>query len=166
VKKILLITLFISLNLFAYKGLFQSVSKEEVTFLQKGKKKDRCPACNMHIPQFYKTSHAIKSKDGSYRQYCSLYCVADELEFEHFQGKKEQIEKILVVDVISLRYIDVKKAFYVVGSNIPGTMSYTSKYAFKKREEALKFQKENGGEIMDFNGAYKITLKKDFNINR
>ena len=90
--KIVVAILFICINIFA-QGLFQSVSQQEATLFQKGKKHDRCPACNMHLPQFYKTNHAIKSKDGKYRQYCSMYCVADEIEYEHFADNKDQIEK-------------------------------------------------------------------------
>lgn len=158
-KKIVLTIMLLSVCLLAYKGMFQSVPVKDAVILQTGKDKNDCPACGMHIPQFYKTSHAVKLKNGEYRQYCSLYCLVDEMEFEYLKDKKDQIEQILVVDTKTLKYIDVKKAFYVVGSKKPGTMSMTSEYAFEKKADAEAFQKENGGEITDYAGVYKIKLK-------
>jgi nitrous oxide reductase accessory protein NosL len=40
-------------------------------------------------------------------------------------------------------------------------MTRVSKYAFSNLEDAKKFQKLYGGEIMDFNGAHE-KAKEDF----
>jgi len=37
-----------------------------------------------------------------------------------------------------------------MGSDKPGTMSKTSKYAFGKKSDAEKFAKENGGKVMTY----------------
>lgn len=66
-----------------------------------------------------------------------------------------------VVDIVSLEFMDATKAYYVVGSKKSGTMSKVSKYAFKNKEDAQKFQNEFGGDIMDFYGALEVA-KKDF----
>ncbi len=146
-------SILISLNLQAdmKKSRFQSVDANKTTILQTGRYKDSCAICGMHLPTFYKTSHLADTKDGP-RQYCSLHCVvADASMFENLQ----------VVDINSLKYILVTKAFYVVGSKKPATMSRVSKYAFKTKQDADKFAKEFGGVVMDFDGAYS-EAKKDF----
>ncbi|MEN4052266.1 MULTISPECIES: nitrous oxide reductase accessory protein NosL [Sulfurimonas] len=133
--------------------LFQSVSPQEATIVQKGK--ESCPVCGMNLPMFYKTNHAA-NVDGKEKQYCSLHCLVDDKEHNHADTKD-----IKVVDVTSLKFIDATKAYYVVGSKKKGTMSMISKYAFKNLEDAAKFAKENGGTVMDFNAAYN-EAKKDF----
>jgi len=130
--------------------MFQSVSMDKATILQSGKAKMFCPTCGMTLPMFYKTNHAATHKDHT-EQYCSLHCLAEE-NIKNSAGLKD----MKVVDVKSLKFIDVSKANYVVGSSKKGTMTMMSKYAFEKREDARKFAKEFGGHIVNFAGAYKI----------
>ena len=160
--KIVFILLVTIASLFAHGGMFQNVDEKNVVLLQTGEKKEKCPACGMHIPQYYKTSHAVKFKDGVYRQYCSIFCVIDELKNGYLKNKQNEIEQILVVDAKTFKLIDVKKAFYVIGSKKPPTMSMTSTYAFELKKDALEFKKENGGKLGNYEMAYKITAK-DFN---
>ncbi len=133
--------------------LFQSVSPQEATIVQKGEKS--CSVCGMNLPMFYKTNH-IANVDSKKKQYCSLHCLMDDKENNH-----ADIRGIKVVDVTSLKFIDAIRAYYVVGSKKKGTMSMVSKYAFRNLKNAAKFAKENGGAIMDFNAAYN-EAKKDF----
>lgn len=140
------------------KGMFQSVPQDKAEIYQSGSDKMYCPNCGMYLPKFYKTSHMAKLKDGSVRQYCSIYCLVEESEITTLRGKKDSIDKIMVVDADTLKYIDVKDAHYVVGSKIKGTMTMVSKYAFGSKKSAEMFAKKNGGEVMDFDSAYKVAL--------
>ena len=45
--------------LFAADMMFQSVEADKATLLQKGSAKEYCPNCGMHLPKYYKTSHAV-----------------------------------------------------------------------------------------------------------
>ena len=90
------------------------------------------------------------------RQYCSIHCIYEDLVIN-----KLKLENIQVVDLKSLKFIDASKAHYVVGSKKPGTMSMTSKYAFKDEKEAVKFTKRYSGKIVTFQQALD-TAKKDF----
>jgi nitrous oxide reductase accessory protein NosL len=134
---------------------FQSVSKQEVVLLQKGDNKNSCFKCGMNLTKFYKTSHA-SSIDKKVYQYCSIHCLADHLSDDL------SLEDPKVVDVASLKFIDVRAAYYVVDSQVKGTMSRVSKYAFSKKENAQKFKTHNGGKIMNFFDALEMA-KKDFN---
>ncbi len=158
IKKLLIFAIFVG-SLFGADAMFQSVESSNATVLQNGKSKEYCPNCGMHIPKYYKTSHAVKFKDGTHRQFCSIHCLVDESEMGFLRDKKEKISQVLVADVNTLKMIDAKKAFYVVGSKIPGTMTTNSKYAFGTKDGAENFSKTNGGKIMSFDEAYKIALK-------
>jgi hypothetical protein len=134
--------------------MFQTVPAENATILQKGDAKMFCPKCGMTLPMFYKTNHAA-DVNGVTKQYCSLHCLVEDKE------SGAPMTNIRVVDVETLKFIPVEKAWYVVGSDVKGTMSMTSKYAFGSKEAAEAFAKKHGGKVMDFNGAY-AEAKKDF----
>lgn len=139
--------------------MFQTIPVKDATLLQTSEDKLYCPNCGMHLPKFYKTNHAVKLKDGTHRQYCSIHCLVEEMELSVLKEKHDNIQEILVVDVNSLKFINAKKAYYVVGSSVAGTMSMTSKYAFEKIEDAIAFEQTYGGEIKSFDEAYKIALQ-------
>lgn len=154
-----LFALFVSaLLLFANNGMFQSVPENEAQLLQSGPSKAYCPNCGMYLPKFYKTNHAVKLKNGEVRQYCSVHCLVEEREMGYLRDKRDQISEILVVDVTGKQFIDARKAHYVIGSRVKGTMSGTSKYAFAKKADAEAFMIENGGTLSDYDGAYKTSL--------
>ena len=134
--------------------MFQSVSENKAVLVQEGKDKRYCSRCGMDLVKFYKTSHMSESGNKKY-QYCSIHCLEDHL------GEGISLKNPKVVDVATLRFIDVTKAFYVVGSKKRGTMSRVSKYAFLRERDAKKFKAKHGGNIMDFYGALEIA-KEDF----
>ncbi len=107
---------------------------------------------------FYRTNHAGKV-DGKWEQYCSMHCLVETL------NSKKEVKDIKVVDNSTLKFIDANSAFYVVGSKKPATMSSRSKYAFGTKEEAQKFAKANGGEIMSFKEALEVA-KKEFEVDK
>jgi len=134
--------------------MFQSVSPKDAKILQDTEQKSSCSNCGMNLPTFFKTNHLAKV-DGKTKQFCSIHCLAKSIK----DGAK--VEDIKVVDTKTLKFIDAKKAFYVVGSKKKGTMSGVSKYAFENKDDALAFAKENGGEVMSFEKALEVA-KKDF----
>jgi len=141
------------------KGNFRAVSKDQAQILQDGKNKMFCPICGMTLPSFYKTNHAADDAKGNTHQYCSIVCA---MEDSVVNGKK--LSNFKVVDNTTLKFIDSNKAFFVVGSKKPGTMSVVSKYAFGTKAAAGKFANSNGGEVMNFDALYKkveADLSKD-----
>ena len=138
---------------------FSKVAEGNPHLIQDGSQKMWCPVCGMNLKRFYKTSHAVILKDGKKKQYCSIRClVAD------WPIIKDKIKEILVVDAKTGELIDVKSAYYVVGSKVQGTMSMVSKIAFAKEDDAKAFQQKFGGKIADFNRVFKMaseSLNKD-----
>lgn len=138
---------------------FSKEASNEPILVQKGEEKHWCPVCGMSIKKFYKTSHTSTLENGTPRQYCSIRCLAKDKE-EY--GIDEN--KIKVIDVKHEKLIDAKKAFYVIGSKVKGTMSMTSKLAFEKELDAKEFIKQYGGKIASFTEAFKEaqnSLKED-----
>lgn len=141
--------------------MFQSVTLDKATILQDGKAKMYCPSCGMTLPLFYKTNHVATHQEHT-KQYCSIHClVEDKIK------NGADLKDIKVVDTVSLKFIDAPSATYVVGSSKKGTMSMTSKYAFANKKDAIHFSRRYGGEIMNFDSAYKIAsqdLDKDMDM--
>lgn len=140
-------------------GEFQKAASKEPELIQTGEEKLYCPICGMNLKQYYKTSHGVYLSDGTTKQYCSIRCVTVD-----WPAIEARVEKIVVTDVTSEKLIDAKKAFYVIGSKVPGTMSLVSKLAFKNEADARAFMKEYGGEIVTFDVAFakaKESLKED-----
>ena len=138
---------------------YRAVAPEKAEIVQDGKNKMYCPICGMTLPMFYKTNHAATDAKGHTHQYCSIVC---EVEDAVKNGKKLDNHK--VVDNTTLKFIDAKVAYFVVGSNKPGTMSVVSKYAFGTKDAAEKFAAQNGGKVLPFDAVYAMvekSLEKD-----
>ncbi len=158
-KTLLLITILLLSSITINAKSFTKMASVEPVLIQKGQEKHWCPVCGMNLKMFYKTSHTSKLKNGTKRQYCSMRClVADMQEYGI------NMDSVKVVNARTQELIDAKKAFYVLGSKVKGTMSKTSKLAFASKEEAQKFIKKHKGKIVDFDTALnsaKESLKSD-----
>jgi len=155
-KKILLILVAIVAVLSA--GNYRAVPMDKAQILQSGKTKMFCNVCGMTLPMFYKTNHAA-TVNGETKQYCSIHCM-----FEDAMKHGVEVKDPKVVDNSTMKFMDATKAYYVVGSNKPGTMSMVSKYAFGTKDAAEKFAKEYGGKIMTYDKVatlVKKNLKKE-----
>lgn len=153
----MLLALWLGSTLFA--GEFSKVATSEPELLQTGDAKTWCPICGMSLKQYYKTSHGAILNDGTAKQYCSMRCLAVD-----WSVIEPRIVKIVVTDAKSEKLIDAKKAFYVVGSKVPGTMSMVSKLAFEHEADAKAFAQEHGGNISHFDAAFalaKASLQED-----
>ena len=160
------IFLFLILGFFAISinahDMFQTVDEKDATLVKTDSSKEFCNVCAMHLVKYYKTSFAVEYKNGHKEQYCSFHCFA-----EVYKNYSSKIKNTQVVDTNSLKLIDAKKAFYIVGSSKEGTMSPLSIYAFSSKDEALKFKSEFTGELKNFDEALKIAnenLTKDNEI--
>jgi copper chaperone NosL len=135
--------------------MFQTVEAKDATLVKSDSSKEFCNVCGMHLVKHYKTNHTAEFKNGHKEQYCSLHCLTDV-----HKNYEDKIKEIQVVDTNSSKLIDAKKAFYVVGSSKEGTMSSVSEYAFSKKDEAEKFQKEFGGTVYTFDESLKLTKER------
>ena len=160
ISLIIFLFAFIFTNLNASE-MYQTVEAKNATLVKTDSSKEFCNVCGMHLTKYYKTNHVAEFKNGHKEQYCSLHCLT-----EVHKNYAEKMKQIQVVDTNSLKLIDAKKAFYVIGSSKEGTMSSISEYAFFKKEEAEKFKNEFGGTIYNFDESLKLSKERLENDNK
>jgi copper chaperone NosL len=115
-----------------------------------------CSLCGMDRAKFAQTRMLIEYDDGTIMATCSIHCAAVDLAVQLDKTPR----KISVGDFGSSNLIDAEKAVWVIGGNRPGVMTKNGKWAFEKKEEAEKFQKENGGTIATFDEAMKASYEE------
>ena len=122
-------------------------------------KAKRCPNCGMMINMWARTRHSFSHAEGDFTT-CSIRCMADKANSSGNEpGDGAQVAVYMNPD----KMIPVSSATYVIGSSAAGTMTMKSKIAFADKAAAEKFAQENGGKVMDFEGAYaaaKMELPK------
>jgi nitrous oxide reductase accessory protein NosL len=155
IKKLLILSiLFFSSTLQANEMFSKMVS--EPMLVQEGAKKHWCLVCGMSLKMFYKTSHVVDKK-----QFCSMRCLIVDM-----QDNNISLNSIQVVDVKTEKLILAKDAFYVMGSDVMGTMSKISKLAFAEKKDANNFVAKHGGEIVSFQKVLDLAKKSlEFDIS-
>ncbi|MEA2028790.1 MAG: nitrous oxide reductase accessory protein NosL [Campylobacterota bacterium] len=116
-----------------------------------------CPICGNDLHTHQATNHKASLHNGHPREYCSLRCMV-------VDAKEYGITHQKVRNYSDQKFIDVQKAWYVVGSKRKGIHSKISKIAFDKRENAIIFANKYGGAVEDFNSTWrgaKASLKLD-----
>jgi copper chaperone NosL len=108
-----------------------------------GGTREDCRVCGMWIDQYMHTRHVLVDADGNLLTFCSYTCAAGYMKKHAVNVKKLQAADYLTADLV-----DADKAYYLVGSDAPPVMSYTSIIAFAGIETAADFQKQHGGRIM------------------
>ena len=129
----------------------KEASSDDVEIAQNGEGKEFCPVCGMKLKNFYKTTHASSLENGEKRHYCSMRC----LIVDH-EKNGANLQNAMVVDAKSEKLIVAKTAFYVVGSDVAGTMASISKLAFENENDAKDFIKLHGGELKNFDETLQI----------
>ncbi len=108
--------------------------------------KAKCPVCGMFVAKYPKWVAYMQDTKGN-----KLYFdgVKDMMKY-YFNHPDETFDPILVSDFYTLRPIDGKKAWYVIGSNVYGPMG-EELIPFKTRQDAQTFLKEHfGKQIITF----------------
>jgi copper chaperone NosL len=119
------------------------------------KKHSSCKYCGMDREMYAHSRMLIEYDDGTLVGTCSLRCLAIDLALN-----LDKTPKLLWVgDYSTGALINAEKAFWVIVEGRPGVMTKRAKWAFAQKEEAEKFQKENGGNLTDFDGALKATYE-------
>jgi mono/diheme cytochrome c family protein len=108
----------------------------------------------MNLKMFWKTSHWLTFSNGTRVGYCSIHCAS-----KVYQERPTEIDGWEVADFDSKRLVNARKAHFLVGSDLPGTMTPVSKLAFASREVAEKYQKTHGGSIGTLDDAIKAAVE-------
>jgi len=109
----------------------------------------------MYLDLYAATAHEVTLADGTRLGTCSLACVAKLVARE-----PDRVVRVRVADFLDGGLVDAAGATYLEGSDVPGVMSYTSRIAFRSREEAVVFQKTHGGSIVTFREALEHQMEE------
>ncbi|MFH1629820.1 MAG: nitrous oxide reductase accessory protein NosL [Pseudomonadota bacterium] len=113
-----------------------------------------CPLCSMNLKMFWKTTQWLTFSDGKRTGYCSIHCASIV-----YQKRPTEIDRWEVVDYDTKKLIDGRKAHFLIGSDLPGTMTPVSKLAFASLDVAKRYQKEHGGSIGTLDDALKRAIE-------
>lgn len=113
----------------------------------------QCPNCGMVRSMWARTWFTFENSEGK-SQACSFHCLADMALKSGEDPKNVRVALYLNPK----KMIPAEQAFFVVGSNAKGTMTMKSKIALTSKDEAEKFSKSCGGEIVGFRQA--LTMAK------
>ncbi len=113
---------------------------------------DTCAKCGMDLSKHTHTRYETVLGDGTRVVTCGVQCG---MMLEAARG----VQRAWATDFISGRRIDASKAWYVVGSSAVPDMA-PGAIAFASREDAEKFRKGFGGEVLDWNQARKALKER------
>jgi len=122
---------------------------------------DKCPVCGMFVAKYPDMLAEIIFRDGSYavfdgpKDMFRYY-----LDMKKYNPSKNinDIDSIYVHEYYNLTFIDGRKAYYVVGSNVYGPMG-RELVSFVKEEDASAFRKDHKGKILRFGDVTEAVLK-------
>ncbi len=118
---------------------------------------EECSLCKMKIVDL-KFNAQLQTTKGKIHHFDSIECLVKWIE----QNKDIGIKNAWVKDYPSGKWVEYKKAFYLVSKNLPSPMgAYLSSY--ETLEEAQKIQKEKDGQIHEYKDLsnYLKSLNKD-----
>lgn len=115
----------------------------------------KCPYCGMDRRQWHHSRHLIHYDDNRVDATCSLRCASVSLSLNIDLGPKAIYAADFGAAGEVKPLVNVDEAVYLIGSELPGTMTRTSKMAFASREAAEAARREKGGELSDFAAALR-----------
>ena len=125
--------------------MFQPVFAEDPS-IRAPSRKDKCPVCGMFVYKYPEWLGYVSFSDGSY----AFFDGAKDLfkfifDLKRYNPKKSlsDITQVRVTDYYSLKMIDARKAFYVLGSDVYGPMG-KELIPFESKDAAEEFRRDHG----------------------
>jgi len=114
-----------------------------------------CPYCGMDRRQYAHSRMLIEYAEKEAVGVCSIHCTASEISV----NRAKTVLNMFVADYPTRNLIPAEKAFWVIGGNKAGVMTQRAKWAFREKDRAEGFIKENGGRHANFHDAMKATFE-------
>jgi copper chaperone NosL len=124
--------------------------------------KDKCPVCGMFVAKYPDWLAAVRFRDGSH----AFFDGAKDM-FKYLQDQKkydparkpEDIEAVMVRNYYDLSWINARKAWYVLGSDVYGPMG-RELIPLEKEADAREFMKDHKGtRVIRFSEATPAVIK-------
>jgi len=117
-----------------------------------------CPYCGMDRRYNHRARMLIHYGNDAPDPLCSIHCGAISLALNLSLDPKAIYVADNAVDTAPRPLIEVGKATFLVGSDLPGVMTWNSKVAYGSVEAATAAQGEHGGQLMDFRQTLKVSF--------
>lgn len=113
----------------------------------------KCPYCGMDRNKFHHSRMLIQYSDDLADGVCSIHCAAISLSLNVDRDPKMMWVGDNAAPGEVKPLVEVDKAWFLIGSKIPGVMTASSKVAYASEEAAKAAQATHGGEIVRFDQA-------------
>jgi copper chaperone NosL len=117
-----------------------------------------CPYCGMDRRFNHSSRMLIHYGNDLPDPLCAIHCAAISLALNLSLDPKVIYVGDNAVDNDPHPLIEVGKATFLIGSDLPGVMTWNSKVAYGTAEAAAAAQKIHGGQIADFQQALKVSF--------
>ena len=117
-----------------------------------------CPYCGMDRRYNHKARMLIHYGNDLPDPLCSIHCGTISLAINLALDPKVIYVADNAVDVDPRPLIDAERATFLVGSDLPGVMTWNSKVAYGSSEAAAAAQKAHGGNLMTFAETLKVSF--------
>ncbi len=123
--------------------------------------KDKCPVCGMFVAKFPEMLAEIIFKDGTYAVFDGpkdMFRYYLNMKKYNPSKKINDIDSIYVHEYYNLTFIDGRKAYYVLGSDVYGPMG-RELIPFLKETDASAFRRDHKGKVLRFGDVTEAVMK-------
>jgi copper chaperone NosL len=117
-----------------------------------------CPYCGMDRRYNHKARMLIHYGNEVPDPLCSIHCGVISLAINLALDPKAIYVGDNAIETDPRPLVEVSKATFLVGSDLPGVMTWNSKVAYSSAEAATAAQKAHGGKLMDFQETLKVSF--------
>ncbi|HTY98979.1 MAG TPA: nitrous oxide reductase accessory protein NosL [Rhodocyclaceae bacterium] len=117
-----------------------------------------CPYCGMDRRYNHVARMLIHYGNDVPDPLCSIHCAVISLAINLALDPKAIYVGDNAVENDPRPLVEVGKATFLVGSDLPGVMTWNSKVAYGNSEAAAAAQKAHGGQLMDFQQTLKVSF--------
>ena len=124
--------------------------------------KDKCPVCGMFVAKYPDWLAAVRFRDGSHVFFDGakdLFKYLHDLKKYESARKREDIQGVAVMDYYGLTWIDARKAWFVLGSDVYGPMG-KELIPLERETDAREFMRDHKGiRIIRYSEATPEVIK-------
>lgn len=124
--------------------------------------RDKCPVCGMFVVKYPDWTMVVKFKDGSHVFFDGtkdMFKYLFEMKQYDPSRKPEDVGDVLVKDYYRLSFMDARKAWYIMGSDVYGPMG-RELIPMEKEDDAREFMNDHKGKkILKYSDITREVIK-------
>lgn len=124
--------------------------------------RDKCPVCGMFVAKYPDWTMAVRFADGSYAFFDGtkdMFKYLFDMKRYDPLRKSADVRTVMVKDYYRLTYMDARKAWYVMGSDVYGPMG-KELIPLEKEDDAREFMNDHKGKkLLRYSEITKEVIK-------